>query len=125
MKTGNLRVVIEWIGEGWQGDYDEEDPDDQRLARFSLQEERYGVDEDYGTDDGPTYWEDADDCSYCTQIAWDTMENNPEFRAFSEKFLLRQFEHDPPEYWKKIAERISWVDDETLMKFYMAQKESE
>lgn len=43
-EDGKVKVVIEWIGEGIDGDYDEEDPDDEPLCRFSVYR-RYDRDE--------------------------------------------------------------------------------
>jgi hypothetical protein len=53
---GDVRVTIEWIGEGRDGDFDPDDPNDVPLLRFS-------VDRKCGEE-----WEEVPDCSYCTQM---------------------------------------------------------
>ncbi len=77
-EDGKVKVVIEWIGEGIDGDYDEEDPDDEPLCRFSVYR-RYDRDErmdphflddhtpwgEYDIDEG---WRAVADASYCTQL---------------------------------------------------------
>lgn len=52
LKYKNLRLVWEHIGEGWNGHYDESNPEDNRLYRFTL----------YRND------EQVHDCSYCTRV---------------------------------------------------------
>lgn len=61
-KCGKYMACWEWIGEGKGGDYDEEDPNDVPLLRFSChsRQHRTGV------------WEQIDDTSYCTRMPIDT-----------------------------------------------------
>ena len=54
LTDGNLRVVIEWIGEGWEGDYNPEDPVDEPLVRFYCDHKK------------GKRWEEIDSASYCT-----------------------------------------------------------
>jgi len=35
-KKPDVRVELEWIGEGYEGDYDPEDPEDVPLLRFTV-----------------------------------------------------------------------------------------
>jgi len=56
LSKGNYTATLEYIGEGWSGDYNPEDLFDQELLRFYVYE-----------DDN-----DLEDCSYCTQIPADT-----------------------------------------------------
>lgn len=55
----NHKVVWEYIGEGWSGEYDSEDPGDTPLLRFSCY--RF----DYNTEGG---WKELEDASYCTRM---------------------------------------------------------
>lgn len=59
LTIGDVRVVFEDIGEGLSGDYNEDDPGDVALLRFTV----YRLDQD---------WEQVEDASYCTAIPVDT-----------------------------------------------------
>ena len=56
LEHGDFRVVWEWIGEGYEGDYNESDPDDVPLLRFSCDKKEDGE------------WEGLSDASYCTHM---------------------------------------------------------
>ena len=56
----NVKVIWENIGEGYNGDYDEEDPEDDNLLRFTV----------YVKED--ECWMQVDDSSYCTYVTADT-----------------------------------------------------
>ena len=58
---GDYRVVWEYIGEGWSGDYDPEDPSDIPLLRFSCSKRTTCADHSEG-------WEELPDSSYCTRM---------------------------------------------------------
>jgi hypothetical protein len=60
LQRGDLRVTWEWIGEGWSGDYDADDPEDEPLLRFTVDKEVT-----MGNESG---WEQYDDGSYCTRM---------------------------------------------------------
>lgn len=67
---GNRKV--EWVdlGEGFSGDYDPSNPDDQALLRFDVLEltNIHGL-----FSDSPVMeWEVLDDASYCTQMPADS-----------------------------------------------------
>lgn len=53
VSKGNVKVVLEYIGEGFQGDYDPENPLDEPLVRFTI----------YQND------EQVEDASYCTALS--------------------------------------------------------
>ena len=53
-----VRVELEDIGEGYNGDYDPDDPNDTPLLRFTVS--IHYVDEDQ--------WYQIDDASYCTRL---------------------------------------------------------
>ncbi len=111
----NVAVVLEDIGEGWHGDYDPDDPDDEPLYRFSVYvqvdpesgapltaaQARSGVD---------ATWEAVEDASYCTQLPCSV---SPALRIRATAYLLEAF-HDvlatsPTTSVKKLGERLSWI----------------
>ena len=51
-----VRVELEDIGEGYNGDYDPDDPNDTPLLRFTVSKHEDGE------------WYQIDDASYCTQL---------------------------------------------------------
>ena len=57
-------VKVEWVnlGEGWDGDYDPDDPEDTNLLRFDVSCRDSINDE----------WSEVDDGSYCTQMPANT-----------------------------------------------------
>lgn len=57
-RFNNVVVELYWCGEGWCGDYDEDDPHDLKLMRFDVS---------LVLPDGKCH--EVDDASYCTQIA--------------------------------------------------------
>ncbi len=59
--TDHSDYMLEWeyIGEGFSGDYDPDDPTDEPLLRFTVYKRV--------KDMGAVEWEQVDDCSYCTQ----------------------------------------------------------
>lgn len=88
-KRGNLEAIWEWIGEGWDGDYDKDDPDDTPLLRFSVMK------------DG----EQLDDASYCTRMPIDS----PEWmlrRALEILLDVAESETSP----KRRFEELSWFE---------------
>ena len=68
-------VMVEWtnLGEGNNGDYDENDPDDKNLLRFDVSQ--FKVNEYAQRLDSETAepdWCEVRDASYCTQVRADT-----------------------------------------------------
>jgi hypothetical protein len=61
---GTRKVVWEYIGEGWSGDYDPDRKGDQPLLRFSC----YECQETGFAPDDPDRWRQMDDASYCTRM---------------------------------------------------------
>ena len=53
---GKVKVELEYIGEGWNGDYSDEDPNDEPLLRFTVYQNIEGK------------WEQVDNASYCTRL---------------------------------------------------------
>lgn len=64
LEEDNLKVTMEWIGEGNSGDYDLDDPDDIPLIRFSC--DRMDI---------PDEWTGIEDASYCTLLPYDSPRN--------------------------------------------------
>jgi len=92
------KVIVEWVelGEGWSGDYNPEDPEDEELLRFDAYIEDHEWEDDY-----PTY-------SYCTMFP---VSATPEQRQKGLEYLM---EHLYPfmskdEWCRDEAERLSWI----------------
>jgi len=103
---GDVRVSWVNLGEGWSGDYNEDDPDDENLLRFDV-ERRAGEDE-FGVE-----WEAVDDASYCTAVRADT---NPEALMLGLRAIMG-YVKDKVEGWvsiKKECEWLSWMNTEEL-----------
>lgn len=94
---GKVKVVLEDIGEGKDGDYDPSDPDDKPLLRFTVYRR------------GEREWEELDDSSYCTQIPV-TTEKDEQLRLA--RLILAEVEAPAREHGrvKKLCERLSWVN---------------
>jgi hypothetical protein len=99
------RVMVSWVelGEGWSGDWNPNDPDDEELLRFDV----YWKD-----DDGE--WDVPQDCSYCTAFpASATPEQREKGLA-----LIMDAVYDAmvaqQGYEVGILERMSWINLEWL-----------
>lgn len=66
VRIGIDQVVLEYIGEGYSGDYSPDDPEDVPLLRFSCS--RYNVASDE--------WEELPNSSYCTHLSVDEDRDN-------------------------------------------------
>jgi hypothetical protein len=99
----NIRLVWEDIGEGWSGDYNDEDPDDTPLLRFSI-DWRENANSD---------WEGLDDASYCTGLPIDTDADTLCEYAESIIASLSSTKEKPTGY-KRTLERWSWLGIEDL-----------
>lgn len=101
---GDVAVEWEYIGEGWGGDYDEADPQDEPLLRFYVQRR---------TPDGE--WADVEDASYCTQMPATA---TPAQRRRGLEILMERFYDDvvAGKSVKKLGEEMSWIglDDVAL-----------
>ena len=98
-------VKVEWCNcdEGWWGDYNPENPEDENLLRFDVSVFRNGQ------------WEEKDDASYCTQF--------PASASMAEKcqalqILGKEFDDalssDIDVSVKKLGERLSWISPASL-----------
>jgi hypothetical protein len=94
----DVKVVWENIGEGYFGDYDKNDPEDENLLRYSVYRK---INEE---------WEQVDDASYCTMVA---ANNDSSYLYMLLKILMLEFYdvlHDNPyASVKKLAESMSWI----------------
>lgn len=94
------RVMVEWVelGEGWSGDYDPNDPEDDELLRFDVSYKFKGS----------RIYEDPGDCSYCTTFF---AKSTPEERQLGLEYLMHHLEDVDFEngYGKKVCERLSWI----------------
>ena len=89
---GNRKVSLSYIGEGYNGDYDETDPEDAQLLRLDI----------YELVDGE--WESMDDGSYCTGVKVQT-DSRLVSRILNEMMDVIA----PLERVKKAGEQLSWV----------------
>ena len=90
---------VEWvdIGEGFFGDYDPSDPDDQALLRFDVLEL-------FECGDCGLDWEPIDDASYCTQMPADSSEEVLRRGAT----MIMNATYGKTNI-KKICEELSWI----------------
>lgn len=100
IEEGNIMVAFENCCEGYCGDYDPDDPEDEELIRFTVWA-------NYGEDD----WQEVDDASYCTTIPvnspWEILEKKIKtiFREYKEleNHILSGGSV------KKLGETLSWI----------------
>lgn len=96
-----LRLTLSYEGEGWGGYYDEEDPEDEKLLRFSL----------YQRDsENPAEWVSIDDTSYCTALPESTLHHLQRLVAesmFAE--FTSAYKTSPPESLRGLARFFSWL----------------
>lgn len=98
------RVRVDWVelGEGWSGDWNPDDPDDEELLRFDV----------YWLDDNGE-WVDPGDVSYCTGFPASA---TAEQREKGLRILMDAFYEPMMAGYsgKKIGERMSWICLEDL-----------
>jgi hypothetical protein len=98
VERGPVIVDIEWIGEGNDGDFYIDDPDDEPLLRFTVSKR---------TSDGLI--EQIDDASYSTRLPIDTdvakLDNVAE-TIMNEVYDQVMAGHSI----KKLCQRLSWID---------------
>lgn len=96
-----LKVVLEYIGEGRFGDYNEENPEDVPYMRFSVF---------YRNSEDALHWEEVEDASYCTQIRLDAPKQAKleKLQVIWERY--REVIDEYPEVSvKKLGEELSWI----------------
>jgi len=93
------RVDLVYIGEGYNGNYDPENPADEKLLRFDV----YYKDNDY--------WIPANDSSYCTTVPTDTPQE-------TQNKIVEYIYNEVDEILscgssiKKLCEKLSWISPE-------------
>jgi len=97
VKNSVTRITLEHIGEGYNGDFDDTDPDDARLIRFSIDRKKNG------------YWEGIEDASYCTQI---TIASPRGQLANVARSILTEVTDTLKSGYsiKTLCERLSWIE---------------
>ena len=93
-------VRVDWVnlGEGIQGEYDEDDPDDVNLMRFDV----------YRHDGNE--WEAVDDSSYCTQVT--AAASNAKLYELAQIIMNEVYEPVVAGHSiKRMCERLSWIDE--------------
>lgn len=104
-QDGRFRACFTYIGEGWHGDYDPEDPTDSPLLRFDVQtSDPEWVRCDDASIDAGWYWVD----SYCTQVRANVVTGE------QAETLLRSIVgrlNGETGSVKKILEELSWISE--------------
>ena len=97
----DISFSVEWYnaGEGHNGDYNPDDPNDENLLRFAV-----------SIFNGES-WEEVDDASYCTRIRANA---DDEQLARTLYYIFREYRNVIDEYLvehfvKKLGESLSWI----------------
>lgn len=102
-------VRVEWVrlGEGWNGDYNEDDPDDDELLRFDAYV--------FEAEDNSDYWREVPGASYCTRTPVATpMETKKALLYVILNEYWDELGNDKEASVKKIGERLSWISPEDI-----------
>lgn len=98
VERDGVRVAFEWIGEGWSGDYNPDDPEDEPLLRFTV----YRRDGDELVD--------VDSGSYCTAVS--ALTNRDVVIRLALAILDRVEDHARAgQSIRRITEELSWLDE--------------
>ncbi len=101
-------VMVEWeyLDEGMDGDFDEDDPDDYPHLRFSVYKRGFNA----SKEDDKNPIEAIDDSSYCTTMPISVKKDTLVKLA---KYILMMVEDDVKsgKSIKKCCERLSWIDE--------------
>lgn len=119
LSRGGLVMDLDWIGEGYEGYYDEDDPEDAPLLRFSFYVQSNENDE----------LTELSDSSYCTHL---TLHLPLEARLYAAGILLnRVYEVTGPESdpWgsgvKRTCESLSTIGNEEIESFMAEHLQAE
>lgn len=74
---GLIKIELAYIGEGYNGDFNPEDPDDAKLLRFYSY-----INTNHGVSGKEPNWEELDDGSCCTAIVYNDKKNESEETAY-------------------------------------------
>lgn len=101
---GNVKVGWVELGEGWYGEYNEEDPNDEELLRFDVHTKINGE------------WEPVEDSSYCTAFPVNTSFDQ---QADASIIIMNSIEEPLLAGYsiKKICEELSWISPYWLKNF--------
>lgn len=109
---------LDWIGEGYEGDYDEDDPEDERLLRFTF----YTLNEENGETVS------LEDASYCTHL---TVDLPLEARLHAAGLMFGQVWDaigPQPDPWgsgiKRLCEELSMINKRDLEPFLAMWREA-
>jgi hypothetical protein len=107
--VGDVKVMFEYIGEGYSGDYTGEE-DDVPLWRFYTEQKAYMEEGHTGSDHPDWNWEGVDDASYCTTLPIDTPKEIMEKLVI---ILAERMEEVIREKGsvKRLGEECSWIDE--------------
>jgi hypothetical protein len=94
LKSYPFKICWEFIGEGHEGDYNPDDPEDTPLLRFSVDKWNPDTQEYEGIQDG----------SYCTRMPFDTPKNILHRALVEIRDNLREDASN-----KRYLERMSWL----------------
>ena len=96
-------VTLQWLGEGNDGDYNPNDPEDEPLLRF---------DTDRRIDGG---WEEVDAGRYCVHFRADITAEDAQLAA---KYLLDRIEIAGGSHPKRLCEQLSWTTMKDVHEHY-------
>lgn len=70
---GNIKIELDWVSEGLNGDYEPDDPQDEPMLRFWImrrirEDDPKVKDARLIPDKNHLNWQEVDDASYCTQL---------------------------------------------------------
>ena len=108
---GLIQVELANIGEGYNGDYNPDDPEDDELIRFYVHiNANYGKTKKDGSPKKPD-WEDLEDSSCCTTVPCNTDVEKLINKAIKiHKRFRKEIDSYPAETsTKKLAEELSWI----------------
>jgi hypothetical protein len=103
MQCVKNNVMVEWVelGEGLQGDYDPQDPEDVELLRFDISKKENGE------------WTEVLDASYCTRFPTSTSVHQ-QMKALEYIMALIYEPVSEGHSIKKLCERLSWISPEDI-----------
>jgi hypothetical protein len=113
-----VRVCLDCIGEGWNGDYNSEDPKDEILLRFDVY-----IEADYyvpGFTEESERWQPVDDASYCTALP-ESASQEQQDRAV--EIIMGEVKDALQNGYsiKKLCERLSWLDKKWIREYNKVQ----
>lgn len=108
-----VKVSIEYIGEGYHGDYDPEDPDDKQLLRFSVYK--------WNAEPHICEWESVQDGSYCTYLPadLDVLDKAMVARIIMDEVFEPISKGTRP---KRAMEHLSHLDENDIMRAWDGEK---